>query len=129
MDFVDWCGFVLRKLIEEGRNPHLDEIRLAQILYGEEQRTTAGFWESTLRGGMLDAMEALASVGLVEIDGNFFKVTVAGRAFAKDPTVLWEEICETELEPDEERILRVVNRESSKAGTDSRTRMVGGDRS
>jgi hypothetical protein len=46
-DFVDWCGTVLNKLIEEGRNPHLDEIRLAQILYGEETRTSPGFWEST----------------------------------------------------------------------------------
>jgi hypothetical protein len=118
MDFVDWCGFVLQKLIEEGRNPHLDEIRLAQILYGEDRRTTAGFWESSLRGGMLDATDALASVNLVEIDGNFFKVTVAGRAFAKDPTVLWQEICETDLEPEEERILRVVNQHSPKVGSD-----------
>jgi hypothetical protein len=118
MDFVDWCGFVLQKLIEEGRNPHLDEIRLAQILFGEDRRTSGGFWESSLRGGMLDAINALASVDLVEIDGRFFKVAVDGRAFVKDPTVLWEEICNADLEPDEERILRVVNQASAKVGSD-----------
>lgn len=118
MDYVDWCGAVLNKLIEEGRNPHLDEIRLAQILYGEETRTSPGFWESTLRRAMLDAIKALATVDLVEIDGNFFKVAVAGRAFAKDPTALWQEICEIELEPDEERILRVVNQQSANVASD-----------
>jgi hypothetical protein len=118
MDFVDWCGLVLNKLIEEGRNPHLDEIRLAQILFGEETRTKTGFWESNLRTGMLDAINELAKLGLVEIDGNFFRLTVEGRAFMKDPTTLWQQICETELEPDEERILRVVNQESAKTEAD-----------
>src|SRR5882672_11198488 len=118
MDFVSWCDAVLKKLIEEGRNPHLDEIRLAQIVFGEERRVSDGFWDSTLRRAMLDAVEALAAAGLVDVDGNFFKVTVEGRAFAKDPTSLWEQICQIELESDEERILRVVNRVSSKIGTD-----------
>jgi hypothetical protein len=118
MDFVDWCGFVLKKLIEEGRNPHLDEIRLAQILFGEETRTKTGFWESNLRTGMLDAINELAKLGLVEIDGNFFRVTVDGRAFVKDPTLLWQRICEAGLESDEERILRVVNQESVKTESD-----------
>jgi hypothetical protein len=118
MDFVDWCSFVLTKLIEEGRNPHIDEIRLAQILYGEETRTKGGFWDSSLRRGMLDAVEELSKVGLVNVDGNFFKVTVDGRAFAKDPIPLWRAICEMELEPEEERILRVVNQESARVATD-----------
>jgi hypothetical protein len=118
MDFVDWCGHVLNKLIEEGRNPHIDEIRLAQILYGEETRTKSEFWDSSLRSGMWDAVKELAKVGLVEIDGNFFKVTVDGRTFAKNPIPLWQDICETELEPEEERILRVVNQESAKVGSD-----------
>ena len=118
MDFISWCDVVLAKIIEEGRNPHLDEIRLAQILFGEERRVSGGFWDSTLRRAMLDAVEALASVGLVDIDKNFFKVTVDGRAFAKDPTPLWDLICQIELEADEERILQVVNRNSAKTDTD-----------
>ena len=110
MDFVDWCGFVLGKLIEEGRNPHIDEIRLAQILYGEETRMKSEFWDSSLRSGMLNAVQELAKVGLVELDGNFFKVTVAGRAFARNPIPLWQEICKTELDLEEERILRVFGK-------------------
>jgi hypothetical protein len=118
MDFVDWCGLVLNKLIENGRNPHLDEIQLARILYGEGVRTSPGFLQSKLRHGMRDAAHELAKLGLVEDDGTFFQVTVEGRAFAKDPTPLWQQICEIELEADEERILNVVNRESAKTGAD-----------
>src|SRR5262245_46987175 len=67
---------------------------------------------------MLDAVNELAKLGLVEAEGNFFHVTVEGRAFAKYPTPLWQEICATELEADEERILNVVNKESAKTGDD-----------
>jgi hypothetical protein len=118
MDFIDWCGFVMNKLIEAGREPHLDEIRLAQIVYGEEFRMNPGFWESTHRKAMLDAMNEMVSLGLIEEDGRFWTVTVDGRAFARDPLPLWQEICATELEPDEERILRVVNQFSPKVGLD-----------
>jgi hypothetical protein len=118
MDFIDWCGFVLNKLIKAGREPHLDEIRLAQILYSEEFRMSPGFWESTHRKAMFDAMNELASLGLVEEDRGFWTVTVDGRAFARDPLPLWQEICTAELEPDEERILQVVNRLSPKEGSD-----------
>lgn len=118
MDFVDWCGFVLNKLIEAGRDPHLDEIVFAQILYGEDVRTGDDFWESTLRGGMLDAVAELERLGLVEDDRGVWTVTVDGRAYAKGMTPLWQEICSTVLEPNEERILKVVNRLSPKTGSD-----------
>jgi len=118
MDFVDWCSFVLNNLIEEGPNPHIDQMRLAQIVYGEEIRTKGGFRDSSLRRGLLDAVEGLAMIGLVDADGTFFKVTVEGRAFAKDPIPVWQAICGTELEPEEERILRVVNQESAQIASD-----------
>jgi hypothetical protein len=117
MDFIDWCSLVLNRLIEAGREPHLDEIRLAQILYGEDFRMSPGFWESTHRKAMFDAMNELGTLNLVEEDRRFWTVTVDGRSFARDPLPLWQEICATELEPDEERILRVVNRLSPKVGS------------
>lgn len=119
MDFVDWCGHVLKKLIEAGRDPHIDEIRLAQILYGEEFRTEGDFHHSSYRRGMLDAVEELSNLGLLdERDRSFWTVTPEGRAFAVDPTPLWQRLCSVTLEPDEQRILKVVNALGSKIGSD-----------
>lgn len=119
MDFVDWCGHVLKKLIEAGRDPHINEIKLAQLLYGEEFRTAGDFHNSTHRHGMLDAVNELRNLGLLEErSGSFWTVTPEGRAFDADPTPLWQGLCSVTLEPDEERILKVINALGSKVGSD-----------
>lgn len=118
MDFVDWCGHVLRKLIEVGRDPHIDEIRLAQILYGEEFRTAGDFHHSTHRRGMLDAVNELGKLGLIEgRSSSFWTVMPEGRAFDDDPAPFWQHICSVKLEPDEQRILKVVNALGAKVGS------------
>jgi len=119
MDFLDWCGWVLKKLIEAGRVPHLDEIRLAQLLYGEEFRTSGNFHHSTQRHGMLDAIKELVNLGLVdERRGPFWTVTPEGREFDANPAPLLRQIRAVALVPDEKRILRVVNALSPQAGSD-----------
>lgn len=119
MDFLDWCSLVLKKLIEAGRPSHLDEIRLAQLLYGEEFRTAGGFHHSTHRRGMLDAVQELVNLGLVEErTGRFWTVTPEGREFDANPASLLREIRSVALEPDEKRIMRVVNTLSPQAGSD-----------
>jgi class 3 adenylate cyclase len=119
MDFLDWCSFVLKKLIEAGRTPHLDEIRLAQILYGEEFRTAGDFHHSTHRRGMLDAIKELVNLGFVEERaGRFWTVTPQGREFDANPTPLLRQMRSLTLETDEKRILRIVNALSPKAGSD-----------
>lgn len=119
MDFIDWCSLVLEKLIAAGRDPHIDEIRLAQLLYGEEFRTAHGFHHSTHRHGMLDAVKELVELGLVEErDGPFWTVRPEGRQFAANHELLWQQIRHVVLEPDEERILRVVNELGPQSGSD-----------
>src|SRR5687768_8650369 len=119
MDFLDWCGLVLKKLIEAGRTPHLDEIRLAQLLYGEEFRTDGGFHQSTHRRGMLDAVKELVNLGFVEErQGRFWTVTPEGREFDADPAPVIRQIRAVRLGPDEKRILRVVNALSPQGGSD-----------
>jgi class 3 adenylate cyclase len=119
MDFLDWCSLVLKKLIEAGRSPHLDEIRLAQLLYGEEFRATSGFHHSTHRHGMFDAVKELVNLGLVEERrGPFWTVMPEGREFDANPAPLLRQIRAVALEPDEKRILLVVNALSPQAGLD-----------
>ena len=117
MDFLEWCRLVLKKLIEAGRNPHLDEIRLARLLYGEEFRTTGDFHHSTHRRGMLDAIKELVNLGLVDQrDGMFWTVTPEGREFAENPAPMLRQMRAVALEPDEKRILGVVNGLSPQVG-------------
>jgi hypothetical protein len=119
MDFLEWCSLVLKKLIEAGRNPHLDEIRLAQLLYGEEFRTTGDFHHSTQRRAMLDAVAELVNLGLVEERSRrFWTVTPEGRQFADNPAPLLRQMRAAQLSPDEKRILRVVNSLSPQVGLD-----------
>lgn len=119
MDFLEWCSLVLKKLIEAGRNPHLDEIRLAQLLYGEEFRTTGDFHHSTPRRAMLDAVAELVNLGLVEERSRrFWTVTPEGRQFADNPAPLRRQTRAAQLSPDEKRILRVVNSLSPQVGLD-----------
>jgi class 3 adenylate cyclase len=119
MDFLEWCNLVLKKLIEAGRNPHLDEIRLAQLLYGEEFRTIGDFHHSTHRHGMLDAVKELVTLRLVdERDGMFWTVMPEGRQFADNPAPLLRHMRTLALEPDEKRILHVVNALSPQVGSD-----------
>lgn len=119
MDFIDWCNHVLEKLIEAGKDPHIDEIRLAQLLYGEEFRTAEGFHQSTHRRGMLDAVKELVNLGLIkERSGRFWTVKPEGRQFVANPSSLLQQIRATALEPDEERILHVVNALSPQGGSD-----------
>jgi class 3 adenylate cyclase len=118
MDFLDWCGWVLKKIVEAGRVPHLDEIRLAQLLYGEEFRTAGGFHHSTHRRGMFDAVRELVNLALVEErTGRFWTVTSQGREFDANPAPLLHRIRSIALEPDEQRILRVVNSLSPQSGS------------
>ena len=68
---------------------------------------------------MLDAVEELKNLGLLEErQGSFWTVTPEGRAFAADPIPLWRQLCSVTLEPDEQRILKVVNALGAKVGSD-----------
>lgn len=96
----------------------VNEIRLSQVLFGEERRVTQGFWESTYRHGMLTALDELEANGLVEKrdQSRFYLPTALGREVSIDPTPLWKQVCQS-IKPTEEQeqLLRAVNLLSPKS--------------
>ncbi len=124
MDFIEWCGKVLQSLIDTAHSSAQDrlmgvnEIRLSQVLFGEERRVTQGFWESTYRHGMLTALDELEANGLVEKrdQSRFYLPTALGREVSIDPTPLWKQVCQS-IKPTEEQeqLLRAVNLLSPKS--------------
>lgn len=122
MDFVDWCSHVLWSLIEANKTPeavHRDgviEIELAQSLYGQQVADDPQY-QAFKRLRMLAAMWRLVEVGLADCPGKlspnpqvFVRVTRDGLSFADDLTPIWESICSMQLMPEEEDLLRAVNR-------------------
>lgn len=126
MDFVDWCGHVLRTVIEKSKASAqqrllgINEVWVAEALFGEDKRTRQGFWESTQRHGMLDAVKELEVNGLLQDRGHkFYLPTAEGREVAKNPKPLWEGICHsTELEQELSQLLSAVNALSPKSADD-----------
>ncbi len=124
MDFVEWCNLILNKTVEMSRSKpeaikraEVSDRMLATEFFGEEILNGAGYWESSYRHGVLDAMEELITIGMFEkkSSGNFInaRVTQRGREFVADVISFWEEICSMSLDPQQEKMLRIVNRLSA----------------
>lgn len=102
MDFVDWCGHVLRTVIEAtklqglsgGQKDGLHEVMIARALFGEESEGHRSFGRSTRRKGMVDALKELEKNRLLVItDVKTYMATPLGKKAAKDPRGLWRGIC------------------------------------
>lgn len=109
MDFIDWCHHVLLTLEREKFRPHLDEDELENILFGDIAHQ-AGFHTSDIRHGMFHALTALKEAGLAEEENYRLNITPFGKKVLSDPTEYWAKICEEEIDPEEAKILRLVNR-------------------
>ena len=72
IDFVEWCDFVLKKLLEASRKTStareigVHERFLAQYLFSEDAANQQGFQESTTHRAMMNALSQLQQIGLVE---------------------------------------------------------------
>jgi hypothetical protein len=115
MDFIDWCHHVLQTLERERFHSHLDEHELEHVLFGEIAQQPE-FHTSNARQGMFDALKALSNAGLAAEDNYRLKITPPGRKVLSDPTNYWSEICEQELDPEEEKILRLICQLSPQEG-------------
>src|SRR5438105_15781670 len=99
MDFVDWCGVVLKKIIKMSRNSP-EAIRLgwlydgilAEELFGQALAGQPNFTWTNERHGMLSALDALAQNGLISNEkiGQMFKIKPSqrGRELAPDMSPL-----------------------------------------
>lgn len=117
MDFIDWCHHILGTLERERFRSHLDEDELENILFGDIAQQ-AKFHTSDIRHGMFDALTALKEAGLAEEENYRLKITPFGRKVLSDPTEYWTDICEQEIDPEEEQILHLVNRLSPQQEVD-----------
>ncbi len=126
MDFVEWCGLVLDRLIEAmqttpaTRSIGVDQYHLARTIFGSEYTSQPEFQASTQRCGIFDAIRELETVYLIESSSSLWKATKFGRELSRDKdwTSLWEGICLERLEPDEEQLLKVINQLSPSTAAD-----------
>src|SRR5260370_13255042 len=128
MDFVEWCDFVLNKLIEaqdispEIRSIGTNQYHLARTIFGLEFTNKPEFQASTHQKAMFDAIRELEQVHLIEWSavGRLMKVTRLGRELskAKDMTPLWQAICQEKLGSEEEQLVKAVNKMSPQITND-----------
>jgi hypothetical protein len=122
MDFVEWCDFVLNKLIEaqdmspEIRSIGADQYHLARTIFGLEFTNQPEFQASTHQKAMFDAIRELEQVHLIERSavGRLMKVTRLGRELSnsRDMIPFWQAICQERLGPEEEQLVKAVNKMS-----------------
>src|SRR5690349_5212805 len=117
MDFIAWCDHVLHTVIEVQGASALDrqhgvrEEQIAQMLYGDTFPYQPGFWESSQRIGMWNALGALEQVHLIVSGQNsvLMSATPAGMRHLEDPIPLWERLCSERLYSDQGALLCAVN--------------------
>lgn len=120
MDFLAWCGVVLKTLIEmsetssEARRLGFISINLlAETMFGEEVAGQQFFRESTHGKALIGAVEGLESIKLIKTkhpgSAIYIEVLQLGRIYAVNPVHVWEEICQTQLNADQEQLLNFVN--------------------
>jgi hypothetical protein len=114
MDFVEWCDFVLKKLVEASRvvptarQLGVEEWRFAPLLYGEEISSQPGFRESTYFTALWNALHQLEQIQMVERK-PFWRVTRSGREAAPDTMPVWWQICQERLDEEYKQLLHVIN--------------------
>lgn len=115
MNFIEWCDFILIKLIELSRQDStarsigVDQWQLSRFLLGGKPTSQEEYDGSTFQKGLVDAVTNLQGLSLVEQDSHW-KVTKAGRTLATDMMPLWWNICQEKLEKEHQQLLQVVNR-------------------
>ncbi len=117
MDFIAWCDQMLRTLIglqrasASARQYGVREEQIAQVLYGDTFPSRPGFYESSQRKGMWNALVALEQVGQIVTGqkGVLIRATPEGRQYLDDSTLLWERLCSERLDSDQAALLRAVN--------------------
>jgi diguanylate cyclase (GGDEF)-like protein len=127
MDFVDWCSFVLNKLVEisrissEIRLRGLENPRLAGMICGEELAMKPEYWISECGKGLQTALQEMDKLGIIEHpdeDQFSWRVTQKGRELAEDMIPLWKRISQIRVESRPAELLRAVNRLSQRIAED-----------
>ncbi len=131
MDYVDWAGVVLDKLIEahtssvQARSGGVTNSLLAEAVFGSEITNQPEFLNSDRHIALQQAIQQLAEIGLLVNPPPTPDIRLKGLRPSKlaqdlngDLTSLWEDICSINLKPDQEQFLRVVNQISVRCEAD-----------
>jgi hypothetical protein len=128
MDFVKWCDTVLQKLVDLSQaSPAreygwVDDDMAAEALFGEEVTNRPEYWDSSYRKSIHQAIRELSDLGAITdlSSGNItrVKVTQRSRELAAAPGQMWEGIGRTFVTPEQQRILRAVNKLSVQEADD-----------
>lgn len=120
MDFVKWCDTVLQKLVVLSQaSPAreygwVDDDTVAEALFGEDMTNRPEYHDSSYRKGIHQAIRELSELGAITdlSSGNItrVKVTQRSRELAAVPGQMWEGIGRTFVTPEQQRILRAVNK-------------------
>lgn len=115
MDFIEWCDFILIKLIELSRQDStvrsigVNHWQFTGFLLEGEYTILKEDNGSTFHNAIVGAVTNLQNLGLVEQDSQW-KVNRTGRVLATDMLPLWWSICQEKLEPEHQQLLHAVNR-------------------
>jgi hypothetical protein len=123
MDFVDWCSFILHKVIEASllsstqRSIGVEDRDLTHFLFSQGFLDQSESSQFIAHEAIVEALRNLESIGLIERN-PFLKLTRAGKEFVADNVSLWHEICQTKLDEEHQQLLEVVNRLSPQVNKD-----------
>lgn len=112
MDFIDWCHYILGIFEREKYNQYLRDYEIPQLIFPKNIVQQPTFHGSIIWMGMYDTIKILQNAELLEEINYSWRISVFGRKVLKDPTEFWSEICQQEFEPDEEKLLKIVNSSS-----------------
>ena len=127
MDFVDWFGVVLNKLIETFRNYEhswhagLRIDMLAKAVLPSSIANISSLSATTQGKALTSAIYEMKSLGLIHYKdkmGQVYEVPPNTHDLASDMIPLWESICNTKLTLQEEELLKAINRRSENVAVD-----------
>lgn len=127
MDYVDWCGHALSRLLDLSRHDAFaasggtDFWELGLALFGAEfhQRANRADMNSPEAEAVFGALRDLDELRYLErVDSQRYRVTRAGRAAARDFVPVWRDICAIDLEAHEASLLLRVNQLSHRPEAD-----------
>jgi class 3 adenylate cyclase len=128
MDFIDWCGHVLKTLIgvrassEALAQGGVYDTLLAKALFPDEETDGAEHRESSRRRAIMAALEVLRRFGLIAMKrtGQLFKieVTTLGRQKIEDMPSLWSGIIAATPKAESVKLLKTVNQRSQRIEPD-----------
>ncbi|HVO42291.1 MAG TPA: toll/interleukin-1 receptor domain-containing protein [Aggregatilineales bacterium] len=128
MDFVDWCGTVLGKLVELGKTSPaaqsygIGEDALLVVLLGADAEAELEARLSPMFQALPNALRELRKNGLVKELGDgshLWEVTESGRRYVTNRRALWRDICVLDVDfPPQKQLLEVLNELSQRTGDD-----------